>query len=286
MLRAFSPPAPGEFRVPELTGLPIVPAMSHPSDLPPEWAARFERTRSAVAAWYDWLKEPHLAQTSSALYEDDRIHEKRPVRDASWQGLISATDNLGLMVDSMEAIGNRPVAHFTLARASLFAAARTVWVLHPSDRHIRQERALWVAYEDMRNLITLVRESRRNPADPNALAALAHVDAQMNELKDLARTALGTSDTDIVNDAAAYLDPADGDLSHSTKMLWRINSGHAHGLSWPNVLRRPTDAFVGPDGRTYQSQTANAMDIVQAASAAMLMTNQAFTLYDDRATHP
>ncbi|MFE5285115.1 hypothetical protein ACFRAQ_09115 [Nocardia sp. NPDC056611] len=210
----------------------------------------------------------------------------------AWQGLLTATDNLGLMVDSQHAIGHRPIAPFTLARASLFAASRTVWILAPSSRRTRQERALWANFEDVRNLVLLVTESPRDPSEPGAVAAKAHVESELNELKEVALDRLGLvlnskgkpTDTSIIEAAAAYLDPDDGDERRAIKMLWRIHSGHAHGLSWPNLLRPPAEGFVGPDGHNYRRQIADRRAFGEAASAAMLMTNAAFNLYDQRVT--
>ncbi|MFI8978328.1 hypothetical protein ACIGO9_35995 [Nocardia asteroides] len=267
--------------------------MSDASTMAPEWAERVERAGSAVTDWYDWLRTPHPAEPSSALYGDDLIHAKQPVRNMAWQGLISATDNLGLLVDSLTTIGARPVAHFTLARASLFAASRTVWILHPPSRRTRQERALWVAFEDVRNLKNLIEcASANDPTDPGAVASMTHVETEIDELKQVALTKLGLTlnsngkpkDTDIVTEAAEYLDPSKGDVHRGIMMFWRIHSGHAHGLSWPNLLKRPPSTFTGPDGQTYNAQTPDHTAIAEAVAAATVMTNKAFTLYDERAT--
>ncbi|MGW5923827.1 hypothetical protein ACWFPY_32955 [Nocardia fluminea] len=264
--------------------------MTDPSTSAPEWAEHLEQVRSYVAEWHNRLAEPRPAEPLSALRGDDHIHVKEPVKNASWQGLIAATDHLGLMVESLSGDGARPIAHFTLARASLFAASRTVWILHPSLRRTRQERALWVAYEDMRNVTTHVTASANDLSDP--LAAQTHVQSQMDELKLVALNKLGltlnkngkTTDTNIVIDAAAYLDPDDGDLRRAIMKAWRVHSGHAHGLNWPDLLKPPASTFIGPDGRTYQRQGTDHAAIGRAVAAAAAMTKQAFILYEERAT--
>ncbi|MGW0328680.1 hypothetical protein [Nocardia sp. NPDC003183] len=267
--------------------------MTDPSNSVPDWAERLEKVRSATVGWYDWLSTPDPAEPSSALLGDDRIHAKEPVRNAAWLGLIAATDHLGLMVDSLSADKARPVAHFTLARASLFAAARTVWILSPSSRRTRQERALWVLYDDTRNLMNHIEGTSADaPSDPAAIAAKGHVQSEMDDLKQLAQNSLGLtlnkhgrpSDTTIVSAAAGYLDPTGGNTYRGIMMSWRVHSGHAHGLSWPNLLKRPTQTFVGPDGRSYHEHAIDYVAIAGAVAAATTMTNKAFALYQERAS--
>ncbi|MGY2089114.1 hypothetical protein [Nocardia gipuzkoensis] len=196
------------------------------------------------------------------------------------------------MVDSIDKVGYRPIGYFTLARASLFAASRTVWILGPRERSKRRERALWAAYEDTRNLVNVFTESPPDPMDPAAVAARNDVQVQIDELRQVALQKLNLTlrsrdkpkDTAVVEEAAEHLDPRNGDVQRRIMQLWRTQSGHAHGLSWPTLLRRPANSFTDSDGRQYQKHEADPNEIVEAASAAMLMVNEAFSLYNQLAT--
>ncbi|MGS2811636.1 hypothetical protein [Nocardia sp. MW-W600-9] len=266
--------------------------MSSSVELSPEWTVRLDKVRQATVVWRDWLEGTNVAEPSSPMFGDDRLHSKRPVYLYSRQGLVAGSEHLRLMIDGIDNVGYRPLGYFTLARTSLLAASRTVWILSPTERRKRQERALWAAFEDMRNLVKFVRDSPPDPTDPKAIAARDHVESEMDELKEVALQELGLNfrredkptETSVIEAAAEHLDPGNGGTARRITQLWCTQSGHAHGLSWPTLLRRPTSTFVGDDGRQYSKDEANPNEIVEAASAAMLMVNEAFTLYDQRAT--
>lgn len=266
--------------------------MSSSVELSPEWTVRLDKVRQATVAWREWLEGTNVAEPSSPMFGDDRIHSKRPVYLYSRQGLVVGSEHLRLIIDGIDNVGYRPIGYFTLARTSLLAASRTVWILSPTERRKRQERALWAAFEDTRNLVKFVRESPPDPTDPKAIAARDHVLSEMNELKQVALQELGLTlrredkptETSVIEAAAEHLDPGNGGTAQRITQLWCTQSGHAHGLSWPTLLRRPTSTFVGDDGRQYSRHEADRNAIVEAASAAMLMVNEAFTLYDQRAT--
>ncbi|MGY1980148.1 hypothetical protein [Nocardia gipuzkoensis] len=269
--------------------------MANFGDLDPQWQGRLEHIERDLPNWIEWLAQPQPPAPGSPLYGDDKLWPKWPVSQMALQGLISATDHLSLLINSQKG----PVAQFTLIRAALFAAARTVWILAPKDRPARQKHALWVAYEDFRYLLydreQLLKSSLgKNVSSADKATMLQQAQDLVDELKQIAQSQLGLtfggqghqpipSDTDIVKHAADYIDPNDTGAAAALNHAWRVNSGHAHGLGWPELLN-PAQVITTSDGLKYRQVAGNDEALAQGLGGAWLMTHNAFRLYKQRTT--
>lgn len=250
-----------------------------------------------LPTWLELIQQPQSPATGSALSSDDQVWPMWPVSQMAWQGLISATDHLDVLNDSLSQSGVRPVAQFTLARAAQFAAARSVWILAPEEPEVRQKRALCVAYEDFRYLLydrqQLIESAlgRNLSADMKA-ELLADPQRLVDQVKEIALSKLGfqlggregekiPSDTDIVAYAAAFIDPEDGGSAAGLNHMWRANSGHAHGLGWPALLKTP-DVVQNQDGKKFRIVVGDDEALAQGLAGAWLFTQRAFRLYEQR----
>ncbi|WP_280507121.1 hypothetical protein [Nocardia flavorosea] len=254
-----------------------------------------------LPTWLERIQQPQSPATGSLLWNDDQVWPKWPVSQMAWQGLISATDHMDLLNDSLSHSGVRPVSQFTLVRAAQFAAARSIWILAPEQPELRQKHALWVAYEDFRYLLydrqELIKSALgRNLSPEQQAALLAEPQGLVDEAKDIARTKLGfqlggregekvTSDTDIVGYAATLIDSEDGRAAAGINHKWRVNSGYAHGLGWPELLK-PAEVFQTEDGKKFRRIVGDDEALAQGIGAAWLLTQRAFHLYAERSSAP
>jgi hypothetical protein len=92
--------------------------------------------------------------------------------------------------------------------------------------------------------------------------------------------------TDVITAASALVhregrgDPA---TRFGTSLLWRLQSGHAHGTPSTRILQiQPDQIQRRPDGTIWAPATTTAMDVGSAAAAAFLLLNEAWLLYDRR----
>ncbi|UGT70797.1 hypothetical protein LTT66_11855 [Nocardia gipuzkoensis] len=258
-----------------------------------ERAERIRHDHEKTSQRLEWLGSPHPPAAGSALAGDDRLYPAWPTSQVALQGLISATDHLSLLFESVQ-VRTRPIAQFTPARASLFAASCTIWVLSPKLRADRQSRALSLAHEDFRQLRALVTDIEggsmaRLLTPEQASAVRTYVDTQVSTIEQVQGFDGGKpSDTQIIEQAAAYIDSQNEGAAHALKLLWRVNSGHAHGLGWPELLRHPEIVSRSQSDPSiyYRQVKADPDAIAQAIEAATLASDVAFRLYQQRAASP
>lgn len=263
-----------------------------------EWSRMLRRDREAVGQWEKWIAVAHPADVGSALAGDDRLYSPFPVSRAAIQGLGSAIDHLGLFHAALaKTQSSRPFGYFTLARAAMFAAARTIWILSPAPRPERQRRALWLAHEDHRQYRNFTENMPASLlADPELpTRALTEMNEQFRLMEDAAaRVGLTLNskgrprDGAIVDAAATWLDcqsTAGEKAGHYIRMLWRLHSGHAHGLSW-SMQGKQEVVTRNPDGSGAMKVTASLDELAVASIAATITTNQALILYEQRASRP
>lgn len=261
-----------------------------------EWSGKLLRDRRAVANWEEWITVAHPADEGSALADDDRLYPPFPVSRAAIQGLGSAIDHLGLFHAALEKTrASRPFGYFTLARTAMFSAARTIWILSPAQRPERQRRALWLAHEDLRQYRFF---TENLPAvlfaDPELPARELTEVTERLKLMDEAAARVGLifrsnqrpRDSGIVESAADWLDSQPTGLEEpgsSLRMLWRMHSGHAHGLSW-SMQGEQEVVTRNADGSGTIKVTASVAELATASLAAATTTNQALILYEQRAS--
>ncbi|WP_062993791.1 hypothetical protein [Nocardia anaemiae] len=255
-----------------------------------ERAERIRRDRERTSQRLEWLGAPRPPAEGSALAGDDRLYPEWPTSKVALQGLVSATDHLSALFESVLE-HTRPVAQFTLARAALFAASCTIWVLSPTPRPERQKRALSIAHEDFRQLRALVTDIEGGAmaallTPENAAAIRTYVDTQVSKIEQVQGfDGRKPNDSEIISKAAEYIDPEDSGPAHALKLLWRIHSGYAHGLGWPQQLKHPEIVASSPSV-LYQRVTSDPVDIAQAIDSATLASDVAFRLYEQRSASP
>ncbi|MFX0573143.1 hypothetical protein [Nocardia nepalensis] len=269
-------------------------------ELDPQWRGRMENLEVDLPKWMDWIGQPNSPALGSQLFDDDKLCSKWSVSQMAWQSLMSATDHLDMLSDSITHSGVRPIAQFTLARAALFAGARAVWILGSDEQKVRQKHALWVAYEDFRYLRydceKLMSSSLGKKHTPETKAAyLAEAQALVDEVKEIARDKLEfrvgrgkdcekiPDDTDIVDYAARYTDPEDLGSGAALNHQWRVNSGYAHGLGWPQLLA-PAEVIETEDGKRFRRVVGDDESLAQGLAGAWLLTQRGFRLYWQRST--
>lgn len=271
--------------------------MSTRAGLTPQREDRMDTLARDLPQWVEWIGHPHSPEPGSLLFEADKMCPNWPVSQMAWQGLLSATDHLDLLNQSLINAGPRPMAQYTLARAALFASARTVWILAPEGQKDRRKHALWVAYEDVRYLRNdgeqLLSSSLGKNIPATTKAELrAQVQAPVDEVKGIARQMgikLGASkncekipeDTAIVAYAAEYVDPKDEGAAAALKHHWRAHSGHAHGLGWPHLLK-PAEIVTTADGKKFRRISGDKELLAEALAGAWLLTQKGFQLYWER----
>ncbi|WP_370011671.1 hypothetical protein [Nocardia cyriacigeorgica] len=271
--------------------------MSTRRELDPEWQARVDEVTRDLPKWISWIGTLQKPEPGSQLEDDDRLGPGSIVSQMAWQGLIAATDHLDLLNESLIHSGVRPTAQFTLARGALFAGARTVWILAPDEQKTRRRRALFVAYEDYRNLRKdgeallasplskrydsdtkkRLKEQVATPVDDVKAAGL-QIGLKLGASKNCDKV---PTDTAIVAYAAGQIDPEGSGSGAALEHQWRAHSGHAHGLSWPQLLNTP-ELETAEDGTVFRRVAGDEMSMALALTGAWLLINRGFGLYWSR----
>lgn len=263
-----------------------------------DWLNRMAKAFRAVDDWERWAERVHLVHRPSDLAQDDRLCPEFATSRTAVHGISSAVDHLALFRDAVrETETTRPYAYYTLARAATFAALRSVWILSPQYRKKRQERGLWIEYDNISKFIALVTSLR----EPKTISGLRSIDRTLEDAQRRKAVIVGAGaklgvtinkknkpqDTRILQEATAWIDRhADPDAfgaGNGMMLLWRIHSGAAHSLSWINQGKAEV---VGPlpSGGYEGRVTATVEDMGLAVSSATLATSEAMKLLDRRST--
>lgn len=246
--------------------------------------------------WEVWAEELHLPERLSALYYDDQLCEAFPTSTSAYHGISAAIDHVNLIGDAIQGRqATRPYAYFPPARAATFAAARTVWILSPPTRKVRQVRGLWMEWDNNRKQRGFVDSVRAD--NPEARTSR---DRYLDNIKTRRERIVAAgdvigyklsnrndppTDTQIMEAATSWLDrhadPADFGSGHAAMLLWRQHGGAAHSLPWINTGRVEVMERLeqgGVKGRV----TASYADIGMAIASGVLMISEALKLYDKR----
>ncbi|MBE7193437.1 MAG: hypothetical protein INR66_13260 [Gordonia polyisoprenivorans] len=168
-----------------------------------------------------------------------------PVMTHSLFPAMAAAENLTTVVrliDDWDANGKtRTVSDVTLLRAAIESSARTVWLLSPTDRSVRRGRALIMTKSEVlaqKKYLEKVLASQRDSGDP---AYIGQVEADLQK----ARTVLDELDSvpgsptieQIIELSSAWVDetavnPQHAPMRDSSRSLYAIASGIAHGYTW------------------------------------------------------
>ncbi|WIX83002.1 hypothetical protein QRX50_20670 [Amycolatopsis carbonis] len=176
-------------------------------------------------------------------------------------------------------------------------ASQAMWVL-AGQRQQRREHALRIVIDDINQRRKLVRDLGTLPAEHQAIADqdLRKLDVRLDEAS-IAADQIGLQlanikaykldMTTVIKDATNLAFP--GSDEHSAKIrasagfLWRTTSGHAHGTPSSRLtLIRVEDAVRKPDGSATAKPEPSIDRIAVALHNAIMMTNEAWRLYDLR----
>lgn len=237
------------------------------------------------------LEEP---QPGSDLAEDTASTHGMgvPLHDLARHPLISGTQHLNLARASVEAREVFPIAHPTAIRGALLGASRGVWMLHPTDRDVRQARAARVAVEMHQRLVEWLREPENDLAETDRQLAVDLVSDRLADLR--ARPGVRSirySETEAVRIAGqvVFTDPHQ---RGAIVALWRQLSGDAHGLIWTSMTRASTRMSRMPRNSRYPlpmselTSGGDLRELVDAFSAAFRILKVGWALFDERCTAP
>jgi hypothetical protein len=161
----------------------------------------------------------------------------------------------------------------------------------PPDPAIRAEHSLRIAVDSYKQERNRINELTNLTDDQHVVVAhsLAKIDARLSEAATVA-DALGLNGstvskwrlnmTTVIKEAIglAFPDCAEESttIRESIGMLWRSQSGHAHGVPHSRLSRvRTTDVVHRADGTAYARSTTQIADIGVAATAPTLLTSEA-----------
>jgi hypothetical protein len=235
--------------------------------------------------------------------------------------LHSALDHLELVA---ETLNNRaapgPYAESTLIRTAITAASTALWMLMPDDTPERRRRTLEFIFRDVDGYLSHLRQVRSEgfPEDDEQAAEidriivempadrLEWIVARLNELSPLGSKAehgatpitvegfrrgrpYKTTDTKIVTEAAAVLDPvAPGGFDAAAQLVsvWKHLSGFAHGLSWQSVSDWQVQAQDEVTGKLTITVKADPNRLLNTGFAAVIVTEKAISRWGELCAPP
>lgn len=258
------------------------------------WRRRLEKSVDAVRQWEHRTGSPDEVEPRSSLDKDDEGLPGHPVRSAAWYGLITAVDHLALVADLTNNLTLRPSSIFTVTRAALLGASQAVWVLTGS-REDRQLRALSVLSDEYKNHRGFVNDYAKDAfikkhaedmiADLEGLAQkLTDKMQSLRQLRQGKPYAGDFSSTTMMREAAVHLasqPDMDDWLRLGLGYEWRMASAAAHARAWPMHVRT-TEREPLAGGGEIRRMAASFPEIVQSFGTAVLMTSEAWHLWDLR----
>lgn len=249
-------------------------------------------TFPSLDTWGARLAIPLPPPAGSELSVDDLDWPWVPVSQVAAIGLGGARDHLQAVRVHLDVGQLFPFAQLTLIRGALIGGAQAAWVLAPTDRERRTERARCIAshmYTEHGKYLDLLRALAPTPHQGTEMVA-SHVRKRGVELdtlraRDGQKVVLNT--TRMVEEAARSAFGTDA-LATEALSVWRLTSGAAHGFAWP-LLGQPDTSQTGePDGNGIASfGAAGGIDrIANAYLCAYHLAAYAWRLWDERGQSP
>lgn len=260
-----------------------------------KWRHRLEKSMKAVRQWEQRTSLPDEVEPRSSLDKDDEALPGHPVRSAAWYGLITAVDHLALVADlAKDDLTLRPSSIFTVTRAALLGASQAVWVM-TGNREERQLRALSVASDEYKNhrgfVNDYVKDAFIKERSEDIIADLENLAQRLTDKMQSLRPlrqgkpyAGDFSSTTMMREAAIHLasqPDTDDWLRLGLGYEWRMASAAAHARAWPMHVRT-TEREPLAGGGEIRRMAASLPEIVQSYGAAVLMTSEAWNLWDLR----
>ncbi len=249
-----------------------------------QWCARIEQ-------------EPLRPAPGSSLANDDAVFPPLPASSVAYNGLLTAVEHLDFFRAALTATRTLyPAAYYTVLRSALMGSAQAVWVLMPPNPATRAEHSLRIAVDSYKQERKRINELTNLTDDQQLVVAqsIAKIGTRLSEAAAAANT-LGINGstvakwqlnmTMVIKEAIDLAFP-DGTeestaIRESIGMLWRSQSGHAHGVPHSRLSRvRSTDVVSRADGTAYARSTTQIADIGVAATAPTFLTSEGWRHYD------
>lgn len=227
-------------------------------------------------------EEPHRG---SDLYIDDQLFASMPLSQMIRLSLLSSSEHLRVIRDTLTAQNLYPTAVYTVLRSALVGASQAVWIMFPEDRGTRQERGLILVEEMIRqSRVVLLAPSKTAPSPSDAAAIQQQVrflDERLDFLSSRRTTRSKLSQTDMIGWALDHTF-SDLGLQDAGRIWWRRMSSDAHVLGWSLFQR---SAVSGVDRRSSIatfSGSGSFEDLANPYMASFRMLKHGWSLFDRR----
>ncbi|MDL9980075.1 hypothetical protein [Microbacterium candidum] len=258
------------------------------------WPQRLGRISTAVEAWRRRAEDPQPPEPQSSLATDSI--EGLNVENLIWYSMCISSEHLDFALDAMRATSTMyPTAYMTVARTAFVAAVNTVWVLAPSSRQQRRERALELRADDLRAQVTSFRNMRipKGVSEDARTEFVEQIRERQAHLQKVATT-LGMkqdvtkirfNQTNAIDWVAEHMHGVGNDLLIAgTQFVWRSGSAAAHAQYHFGIMRMDRSEAVREDSGSSVVRLRGDLetDVGPALAAATLTLSEAFRLYDLR----
>ncbi|GAA1565936.1 hypothetical protein [Leucobacter aridicollis] len=258
------------------------------------WVSRINETAKTVRMWRDWAKSAQRAQVGSDLDLDRLVG--LDVESAAWNSIASSIEHLGFFADVIHATGAMyPTAYMTVARTAFMGAVNAHYLLAPEKRTKRQERALNMRAQELKDQVNKIKELSRMPAGVtlNTQGALDHATKQIELLRGPAQT-LGKADpvylsfnqTNAVTAVATYMRKLSNSdtLELALASIWRDGSAAAHAQQQYLFSRSKQGTVIASDprGTVVSMRGELGADAGPAFLGSFAVLNDALRLYNLR----
>lgn len=257
--------------------------MSQPFELTEEFAAN-EWVK--IAQQTDALMHQTLSQsafpvdpTSQFAADDAQSHPYRVSQCA--RGFINAgIDHMhALKTLIVDARTLHSASDWTLMRAALEHFAVAFWVMNPSDRRIRIERALRCAAQNFKDQDKAL-QKLLDPSDYDSLRS------KLDSVAEVAASAgcskKGVQGGYISTEILLYAE-RETSISPSPHVMWQVCSGFAHGRQWANLGMN--DVEINPTTEAGVSAVRTTSDykrLLAAGRPASLLMAETVRLFTER----
>lgn len=264
------------------------------------WQLRLEQQMfPLVEGWAKLTRTvPQTPTAGSSLAKDDAFFPPQPPSHLAYAGMVTATEHLELFrIAFLASRTLYPSAYFTLLRSALMGSAQAIWVLRASPRTKRVENALRLVRDDLKQRKGMLQEPPATiDLDAGALeGARDRLAEWLGWVQDAAgrigldRSAVPAwrlSMTDVIKKAGELVHRGSEDdaaIQYGTSLMWRMQSGHAHGTPSARLTQiRPEEVIKRLDGTNWAKATTSMADVGTAASAAVMLLDEAWKTYDNR----
>lgn len=172
----------------------------------------------------------------------------------------------------------------------MLGAAHALWLLDVPERSERQRRALRLAHAEFTSERTALREIENISGVASNMTT--NIDTVTEWINRAVTTGVGMGfeeksitqrleDTEIIDSVAKryvqVTDPRNGLLINGYRVLWRTQSGIAHGYRWPQTFNGISVEDDTGEARIISETT----DIAMAGAAAARLIQRAIELYEE-----